>query len=169
MNDPTPLSRPFFEPDSIYLLFILYADRPCAGVFHHNSKNRGRLAYCNGGLRGSQGPHHTALLFEYELKQRIEAEFRILALHKVASLRYQKLLPNGHLIPAGVGPGAVLADEDTWTACVLFNLAMRSKRSGFVWTNRPETGEFRSLAERYTPSALSFLRTQQMPGVGRRN
>jgi len=41
-----------FEPDSVYLLFIMQGGHPCAGVFHHNSDNKGILAYADGRIPG---------------------------------------------------------------------------------------------------------------------
>ena len=60
---PVPLA---FEPDSIYLVFIMRAGRPCAGVFHHNSDNRGILAYADVGIPGPQRSHRK--VFSSELK-----------------------------------------------------------------------------------------------------
>ena len=72
MNCPTSQSTPLaFEPDAVYLLFIRRAGRPCAAVFHHNSNNKGRLAYADGGLPGleRQKAHRIVFLFELDLKQ----------------------------------------------------------------------------------------------------
>ena len=57
-----------FEPDSIYLVFVLQAgSRPCAGVFHHNSESRGILAYADVGVLGPRRSHCN--VFSFELKQ----------------------------------------------------------------------------------------------------
>ena len=66
MSQPTPLS---FEPNSVYLLFVMQAGRPHAGVFHHHSGNTGRLAYTDGGIPGPGNSHHAVFLFELDLKQ----------------------------------------------------------------------------------------------------
>lgn len=58
-----------FEPDSVYLLFIKLDGWRGAGVFHHNSDNRGRLAYAGGGMPGPPRPHRRVFLFERDLKQ----------------------------------------------------------------------------------------------------
>ena len=66
-SSPQPLSLDF-EPDSIYLVFILQAgSRPCAGVFHHNSENKGILAYADVGIPGPRRSRRK--VFSFELKQ----------------------------------------------------------------------------------------------------
>ena len=69
MNHSSPRSSPLdFESDSIYLVFILQAgSRPCAGVFHHNSGNRGILAYADVGIPGPRRSRRK--VFSFELKQ----------------------------------------------------------------------------------------------------
>jgi len=47
-----PSISPAFDPHSVYLLFIMQGDHPCAGVFHHNSDNKGILAYADGRIPG---------------------------------------------------------------------------------------------------------------------
>lgn len=46
---PIPLA---FEPDSVYIVFIMEGDRTCPGVFHHSSGHKGKLAYAG------KGPDH---------------------------------------------------------------------------------------------------------------
>ena len=55
-----------FEPDSIYLVFITRGGHPCPGVFHHNSDNRGILAYADVGIPGPRRSHRK--VFSFELK-----------------------------------------------------------------------------------------------------
>jgi len=53
MEYPPPLHVPLvFEPDSVYILFIMRGDHPRAGVFHHNSDNKGILAYVDEQIPG---------------------------------------------------------------------------------------------------------------------
>jgi hypothetical protein len=61
-----PLVPLDFEPDSIYLVFIMRADRPCAGVFHHHSDNKGILAYADVGIPGPRKSHRKVFSFELD-------------------------------------------------------------------------------------------------------
>lgn len=63
-SQPIPL---VFEPDSIYLVFIMRTGHPCAGVFHHNSNNRGILAYADVGIPGPRRSYRK--VFSFELKK----------------------------------------------------------------------------------------------------
>lgn len=64
----SPQSVPLdFEPDSIYLVFVMRSSRPCAGVFHHNSDNKGILAYADVGIPGPWKSHRK--VFSFELKK----------------------------------------------------------------------------------------------------
>jgi len=68
MSCSSPQSVPLaFEPDSIYLVFVTRASRPCAGVFHHNSDNKGILAYADVGIPGPRKSHRK--VFSFELKK----------------------------------------------------------------------------------------------------
>lgn len=160
----TPL---VFETDSVYLVFITWTGRPCAGVFHHNSDNRGILAYADAGIPGPRRSRRK--VFSFELKKSksshlrphprvthschypgIETEFTIVAAHRVASLHYHEWLPNGNFA------SSELVDENQWMADVLRGLDTKWERKKLVWTNRPDTEppEFKKLAREYTPSAL---------------
>lgn len=55
-----------FERDSIYLVFIMRAGRPCAGVFHHNSDNMGILAYADVGMPGPRKSRRKVFSFELD-------------------------------------------------------------------------------------------------------
>jgi len=57
---------PAFEPDSVYLVFITRSGGPCAGVFHHNSGNRGILAYADVGIPGPRRSRRKVFSFELE-------------------------------------------------------------------------------------------------------
>ncbi|KAF9643783.1 hypothetical protein BDM02DRAFT_3122952 [Thelephora ganbajun] len=149
MNSSSPQSTPLaFEPDSIYLLFIMRTGRPCAGVFHHNSEHRGILAYADVGMPGPRRSHHK--VFSFELERRIETEYTIVAAHKVASLHYHEWLPNENFA------SSEFVDENQWMTSVLRGLDTKWKRRKLVWTNHPETepSEFKKLARLYVPSVL---------------
>jgi len=61
---PIPLA---FEPDSVYVIFIMRGNHPCPGVFHHNSDNRGTLAYADGRMPGVR--ESLSKVFSFKLEQ----------------------------------------------------------------------------------------------------
>ena len=136
-------------------------------MFHHNSDNRGILAYADVGMPGPRRSHRK--VFSFELKNSksphleppprithfpyhlgIETEFTIVATHRVASLHYHEWLPNGDFA------SSELVDENQWMASVLRGLDAKWERKKLVWTNRPDTEppEFKKLAREYVPSVL---------------
>jgi len=65
LAQPIPLA---FEPDSIYIVFIMEGDRTCPGVFHHSSDHRGKLAYAGEGP-GRGGVKFSCKIFSSKLEE----------------------------------------------------------------------------------------------------
>ena len=53
-SQSTPL---IFEPDSVYVVFVSRGGEPRVGVFHHNSENKGVLAFADVEVPESQRSH----------------------------------------------------------------------------------------------------------------
>ena len=166
----TPL---VFEPNSVYIVFVLREGQPRVGVFHHNSENLGILAFADVELPESRRSH--CKVFSLELKDSrshfsnrtcipltstlsgIESKFTIITTHKVASLRYHEWLRNETFSGSG------FVDENLWISDVLCRLDRKGARGKWawgkwawgklVWINRPETepSEFKKLARLYVP------------------
>jgi len=62
---PLPLA---FEPDSIYIIFVMEGDRTCPGVFHHSSDHRGKLVYAGEGP-GHEDDKFSCKIFSLKLKE----------------------------------------------------------------------------------------------------
>ncbi|KAF9783123.1 hypothetical protein BJ322DRAFT_1068962 [Thelephora terrestris] len=130
-------STPFiFEPNSLYLSFIMQGGRPHSGV----------LAYTDADLPGPQRPrHHPVVSLGLDLHQRIET-----------ILGYHEWLPNSHFVSSKV----FLEEEDKRMADALCDLDREWKRKRSIWTQRPDTEppEFRRLAGQYTPTLILIMR-----------
>ena len=62
-SESTPLT---FEPDSVYVVFVMREGQPRVGVFHHNSENKGILAFADVGLPEIRRSH--CKIVSHELK-----------------------------------------------------------------------------------------------------